>query len=330
MYVGTSELHFCSLHWIQKYLSPKKLSACAKPPYFILPPCIPCPYSVPPHAYPPPILFHPMHALPLFYPTHACPPPILSHLMHALPLFYPTSCIPCPNSIPPHAYPAPSSVPPHAYLPPILSHPMHTLPLFYPSSCTPSPYSIPAYTHPLPILFHPYCPSLILCHYMHVLSCSLPAHTCHPSILFQLMHALVTPCHMNLEGMFLLWHLRMQLLNLLTLSKSSLPRLVIWSINLFNLWHLNVCFHSHELTTLNLSTLRPTVKLHIYHIVATYIVYHYSSVAIAQSSTWLHIHNNKLHTPIIVFFIKCSHDSTGKVDGYKCDLSRNYIIYGKS
>ena len=76
-------------------------------------------------------------------------------------------------------------------------------------------------------------------------------------------------------------------------------------------------------------TLDP-LKLHIYHTITTYIVYHYSSVDITHSSTWLHIHNNKLHTPIIVFFIKCSHYSTGKVDGYKCDLSRNYVIYGKS
>ena len=82
---------------------------------------------------------------------------------------------------------------------------LHTLPLFYPSSCTPSPYSIPAYTHPSPYSIPPHtCPPLMLSHCMHVLSCSLPAHTCHPSILFQLMHALLTPCHMNLEGMFLL------------------------------------------------------------------------------------------------------------------------------
>ena len=200
MYVGTSELHFCSPHWIQKYLNPKKLSACAKPPYLILPRCIPSPYSVPPHAYPPPILSHPMHALPLFYPI---------------------PCMPSPYSIPPHAYPPPILSQPMHTLPlilsqpmhtpsPILSHPMHTLPLFYPSLYTPSPYTIPPHT----------CPPLILSHCI-VCSCSLPAHTCHPSILFQLMHALLTPCHMNLEGMFLLWHLRVPLLNLLTLSLSS-------------------------------------------------------------------------------------------------------------
>ena len=155
-----------------------------------------------PHAYPPPILSHPMHALPLFcptpcmpspysippmyalplfYPTHAYPTPILSQPMHTFPLFYPSPCIPSPYSIPPHAYP-----------PPILSQLMHTLPLFYPSLYTPYPYSIP-------FLFY-----IILSHCMHILSCSLPAHTCHPSILFQLMHALLNPCHMNLEGMFLL------------------------------------------------------------------------------------------------------------------------------
>ena len=127
-----------------------------------------------------------MYALPLFYPTHAHPSPILSHPMHTLPLFYPSPCIPCP--------------------------------LFYPSSCTPSPYCITAYTHPPPILSHS---CLILSHPVHVLSRSLPANTCYPSILFQLMHALLTRCHMNLEGMFLLRHLRMPLLNLLTLSISS-------------------------------------------------------------------------------------------------------------
>ena len=179
MYVGTSELHFCSPHWIQKYLGPKKkLSLCKTPLFYITPmhtlplfcptPCMPSPYSIPPmHALP--YSIPPMHTLPLFYPASCIP----------WPLFYPSSCIPCP--------------------------------LFYPSSCTPSPYSIPPHT----------CPPLFLSHCMHVCSCSLPAHTCHPSILFQLMHALLTPCHMNLEGMFLLWHLRMPLLNLLTLSLSS-------------------------------------------------------------------------------------------------------------
>ena len=209
MYVGTSELHFCSPHWIQKYLYPKKLSACAKPPYLVLPLCIPSPYSVPPHACPPPTLSHPMHTLPLFYPTPCMPSPYSIPPMHALPLFYPT----------------------HACIPPILSQPMHTFPLFYPTPCSiPSPYSIPAHAHPPPIytltLFcstpywhSPYSIPLYACPLPF--STRLPAHTCHPSILFQLMHALLTPCHMNLEGMFLLWHLRMSLLNLLTLSISS-------------------------------------------------------------------------------------------------------------
>ena len=191
MYVGTSELHFCRPHWIQKYLNPpKKLSACAKPPYFILPPCIPSPYSVPSHAWPPPILSHPMHALPLFCPTPCMPSPYSIPPMHALPLFYPSPCIPCPLFYPSPCIPSP-----------ILSHPMHTIPPI-----------LSQLMHTLP---------LILSHCMHVCSCSLPAHTCHPSILFQLMHALLTPCHMNLEGMFLLGHLRMLLLNLLTLSLSS-------------------------------------------------------------------------------------------------------------
>ena len=85
--------------------------------------------------------------------------------------------------------------------------------------------------------------------------------------------------------------------------------------------------NSQHLTHLHI---RSTAKLHTYHIFTTYIVYHYSSLDITHSSTWLHIHNNKLHTSIIVSFIKCSHYSTGKVDGYKCDLSRNYVIYRKS
>ena len=166
--VGTSELHFCSLHWIQKYLNPKKLWPVQNPLILYYP-----------HAYPPAILSHPMHALPLFCFTPCMPSPCSVSHMHALPLFYPTSfipfplfylspcipcllfypspCIPSPYSIPPYAYPAPHSIliPAHAYLPPILSHPMHTLPPFYPSSCTLSPYSIPAYTHPPPILFLP-------------------------------------------------------------------------------------------------------------------------------------------------------------------------------
>ena len=164
---------------------------------------MPSPYSVPSHACPPPILSHLMPALPLYYPSpcmpspysipaHACPPPILSQPMHALPLFCPIPCIPSPYSVPPHAFP-----------PPILSQPMHALPLFYPSPCIPSPYSVPAHAC-LPQFYPSPCtPS----------SYSLSAHTCQPSILFQLMHALLTPCHIHLEGMFLLWHLHMPLLN---------------------------------------------------------------------------------------------------------------------
>ena len=158
MCVRTSDLHFCSPHWIQKYLHLKKtVSLCKTPLSYITPmhtlplfcstPCMPSPCSVPPHA---------------------CPSPILSHPMHALSLFDPTSCIPSPYSIPAHAYPAPYSIPAHAYLAPILSQPMLTLPIFYPSSCTPSPYSIPAYTHPPPILFYP----------IHVPPYSIPLYAC--------------------------------------------------------------------------------------------------------------------------------------------------------
>ena len=224
--VGTSELHFCSLHWIQKYLNPKKLWPVQNPLILYYP-----------HAYPPAILSHPMHALPLFCFTPCMPSPCSVSHMHALPLFYPTSfipfplfylspcipcllfypspCIPSPYSIPPYAYPAPHSIliPAHAYLP-----------LFYPTPCIPFPHSIPAHAHSPLIPSQPYtpspysipphtCPPLILSHCM--LPCSLLlAHICHPSIVFQLMHALLTPCHMNLEGVFLLWHLRMPTLSI--------------------------------------------------------------------------------------------------------------------
>ena len=166
----------------------------------------------------------------LYYP-HAYPPPILRHPMHALPLFYPTSCIPSPLFYPSPCIPSPYSIPAHAYAPPTLSHPMHTLPVFYPSSCTPSPYSMPAYTHPTLFYSTPCMPSLYSIPPIHALLYSIPpyvcpllfstSHTCIPSILFHLMHALLTPCYMNLEGKFLLWHLRMPLLNLFTLSISS-------------------------------------------------------------------------------------------------------------
>ena len=92
--------------------------------------------------------------------------------MHTFPLFCPTPCIPYPLFYPSPCIPSPYSIPPHAYPPPILSQLIQTLPLFYPSLYTPSPYSIPPHT----------CPPLILSHCMHVLSCSLLAHTCHPSM----------------------------------------------------------------------------------------------------------------------------------------------------
>ena len=107
MYVGTSELHFCSPHWIQKYLNPQKtVSLCKTPLSYITPrhtlplfcptPCMSSPCSVPLYACPPPILSHPMHTLPLFYPTPCMPAPYSIPPMHGLPLFYPTSCIPSP------------------------------------------------------------------------------------------------------------------------------------------------------------------------------------------------------------------------------------------
>ena len=117
-----------------------------------------------PHAYPPPILSHPMHALPLFCPTPCMPSSYSIPSMHALPLFYPTSCIPSLLF-----YPRPCTV---AHPSPILSQLMHTLSLFYSSLYI--PYSIPPHT----------CPPLILSHCMHVLSCSLPAHSATPVFYF--------------------------------------------------------------------------------------------------------------------------------------------------
>ena len=233
-----------------------------------------------------------------------CKTPLLyipSHPMHALPLFHHTPCMHSPHSIPAHAA-HPYSIPPHACPPLILSHPMCALPLFYPTSCMPSPYSIPAHAWPRLILSQPMhdlplfypahaCPSPILSHLMHDLPLfypspctpsrySLPSHTCHPSILIQPIHALQTPCHIHLEGMFLLW-------NLLTLSilSSSFTLLGNFEHHFITLRHLNdCCFHSHELTICT-SYSKSTVKLHKYHIITTYIVYHYSSVNITHSST---------------------------------------------
>ena len=122
---------------------------------------------------------------------HALPPPlILSQPMHGLPLFYPSPCTPSPYSIPAHACPSP-----------ILSLPMHTLSLFYFTPCMLYHYSIPPYACHLSILSHPM----------------------HAFFLFsQPMLVLQTPCHIHLEGIFLLCHLSMPLLNLLTLSISSI------------------------------------------------------------------------------------------------------------
>ena len=80
-------------------------------PLFYPTPCMPSPYSIPPHAYPP------RYSIP----AHACPPPILSQPMHTLPLLYPSPCIPSPYSIPAHAHP-----------PPILCQPIGELSLVCP------------------------------------------------------------------------------------------------------------------------------------------------------------------------------------------------------
>ena len=185
-----------------------------------------------------------------FIPPHAHPPPIPSHPMHALPLFHGTPCMPSPYSIPR----------------------MHTLPLFYPTSCMPSPYSIPFHACPPPILSQP----------MQTLPlfCAILSSPCHPHILSQPMHAILS--HTSWRHIYPVtsdsWVCHF--LNLLTLTchhLPSLPSFLIWSINLcINLWYLNVCcFLSHELTT----------SPHIYHIITTYIVYHYASVDITHSST---------------------------------------------
>ena len=89
-------------------------------PLFHPTPCMPSPYSIPPHACPPPIPSHPMHALPLFYPTPSMPSPYSIPPEHFLPLLYPTPCIPSPNSSPAYAHPLP-----------ILSQPTHATPVFY-------------------------------------------------------------------------------------------------------------------------------------------------------------------------------------------------------
>ena len=97
-----------------------------KPPYLILPPCIPSPYSI-----------AAMHTLPLFYPklcipsphlipVHAHPLPILSQPIHTLPLFYSTPYMPSPYSIPLYACPLLFSTSPH--MPPQYSIPAHACP----------------------------------------------------------------------------------------------------------------------------------------------------------------------------------------------------------
>ena len=132
-----------------------------------------------PPAYPPPILSHPMHTLPLLYPTPRIPSPYFIPLQHTLPLLYPTP----------------------AHPPPIRSHTaMLALPLFYRSPCTLSPYSIPPYACPIFILSHP---MLALSLFYPTLCMSSPSPHKPPqnSILFQPVHVLLTPCHIQIEGM---------------------------------------------------------------------------------------------------------------------------------
>ena len=202
------------------------------------------------------------------HPVHACPSPILSQPMHALPLFYPSPCMPSPYAIPLYRYACPL---------PILSHPMHVLPLFYPSPCTLSLYSILAHAHP----------SLHKPPQYSILFYSSP---CMSS--YSLSHTLKACSPLTSEY---------ALLNPLTLSISHhLPSLVIWSINfntrseclLFSFtWahHMNYTYQGLVRCVGQLDScflhIRSTVKLDIYHIITTYIVYHYSSVDITHSST---------------------------------------------
>ena len=88
-----------------------KLSACAKPPYLILPSGIPSPYSIQPHPCPPLIPSQPMHDL----------PPILPQPMHTFPLCYPSPCMPYLYSIQLYACPSLYSILPCACPLPILS-----------------------------------------------------------------------------------------------------------------------------------------------------------------------------------------------------------------
>ena len=251
------------------------------------------------------------------------------------------SCIPSPYSIPPHACPSqihstpwmpfPYSIPPHACPPLIQSQPMRALPLFYLTPCMPSPNSIPPHALPSPILSQP----------MHAIPNSIPAHALplpiisQPThaipvfyfILFQATHSLLTPCHIlkacfsfdiclchfesthteYIISIYLLWQFGESLYHFIT------SECLLFSFTWTHHIHMNY-----------------TVNLHIYHIITTYIVYHYSPVDITHPSTHVHIRNNKLHIPIIVFFIKCSDYSAGKVNCYKHDLSWKYIIYRKS
>ena len=193
-------------------------------------------------------------------------------LMHTLPLFYPTPRMPSPYCIPAHACPPPISIPLHA----------SNSPIFTLAHDTPSPILSQPMHAPPPILSQPmHAIPTILAHLMHTLSLFFPSPHTPPqySILFQPMHALLTPCHIHLEGMFLLWHLHMPLLILLTpVYHHHLPCLAIGA-SLHDMWML------FSLTLLFSFTWTHHINLHIYQIITTYIVYHYSSVDITHSST---------------------------------------------
>ena len=162
-------------------------------PLFYPTPCMPSPYSIPPHGCPP-LFYLPTPCMPPYsIPAHAWPPPILSQPMHTLPLFYSTPCMPSPNSIP--AY---------AHHPPIIFHPMHVQSLFYPTLCMPSLYSIPPNACPLLVLSQPMHVLLAPCH-KHLEGMFLYGHLSMP-----LLNLLTPVYHHHLPSLVIwsinLWH----------------------------------------------------------------------------------------------------------------------------
>ena len=154
-------------------------------PLFHPTPCMPSPYSIPPHACPP--LFHPTPCMPSPYsiPLHACPPPIPSHSMHALPY----------------------SIPAHACLPRIISQPMHTLSIFSPSSHMQPQYSISAHVCPPNSLslWHIHLDGMFLLWNLHICHFWICSHWEYHIIIiiiiiylaWQLEHHFITLWHMN-------------------------------------------------------------------------------------------------------------------------------------